>query len=206
MLDDPRIRTALKRQLITADPSIAVFDEFPIWRGDGRADVVAANGSLWGFEIKGEGDGLSRLPSQSRLYDSVFDFSVVVTAKKHLGKLREILPNHWGIEVAEETGGEVGFRKIRAAKKNSRTDKSALVRLFWKSEAMRVLRSHGLTMKPSSLIIDVWQKLSALSHATIATEVLNTLKSRGGCESALRQIQCDDSCTIEPIALRFLGR
>ena len=81
-MNDAIIRSALIRHLVESDPTAAIYEELPLSRGRGRADCAAVNGSLCGFEIKGAGDSLRRLPQQIGYYDRIFEYSTVVVAEK----------------------------------------------------------------------------------------------------------------------------
>ena len=82
-----------------------VQDELPIAGGCLPADVVEiTNNEINGFEIKSDVDTLRRLPNQVKVYSLVFDRCSIVTTKKYLRKVREMVPEWWGIIIA--TDGE----------------------------------------------------------------------------------------------------
>jgi hypothetical protein len=98
-MKDADIRRVLKPRIEEQLHDAVLFEELPLCRS-GRADLAAVNCSLWGYEIKSARDTLNRLPSQILHYDRIFDFSIVVTAEKHLKYVRRIVPNRWGICIA----------------------------------------------------------------------------------------------------------
>src|SRR5689334_18909683 len=83
-LRDKDIRSALVSHLRRTDPEVVIFHELPLSRGERRADVVAINGVLAGYEIKSDGDSLDKLKAQASEYESVFEYVTVVLARRHL--------------------------------------------------------------------------------------------------------------------------
>ena len=78
---DSDIRSILKIDIGSTHPRATIFDEFPVCR-KGRADLVAVNAAIRGYEIKSERDTLTRLPVQVAQYDCIFDFCAVVIAER----------------------------------------------------------------------------------------------------------------------------
>ena len=105
-MGDIDIRMAIVNQIRAADPTTAIFEELPLARGEGCADIAAVNGALWGYELKSSRDSTARLRGQVRNYDRIFDYCLVVTACNHLRNVRKIVPPYWGILVASSTDGK----------------------------------------------------------------------------------------------------
>jgi hypothetical protein len=189
---DPQIRRALIAYLKEKEPDAVIFEELPLLRGAGRADVVSVNGSLDGFEIKSERDSLARLVTQTRNYGSAFEYTTVVVAPKHLKSVRAKIPRGWGIMTAESNAGRVSIVPKRPAWRNHDIDRQALIRLMWRRECVWALRNHGVKAGRNALVIDLWAKLMKLPTKTICREVRNALKARRGSESAGQRKPCGD--------------
>lgn len=188
---DRHIRPALVEYLRLLDPSCAMFHEVPLARGVGRADLVAVNGHISGFEIKSERDSLARLYHQVIHYNLICEYSTIVTAKRHLSEARRIIPPHWGILVVEH-GERVTFQSVRKPKTNRQLDKWALIRLMWKEECVDVLRRHTGETRPNLPVIRYWESLERLSIKVLTTEVREAFKRRNLRRFGQLQTQCDD--------------
>src|SRR5438128_554184 len=117
------IRVALRESERAHDPTAAMFDEMPLRRGDGRADLAVVNGALSGFEIKSGKDSLARLAHQIPLYEAIFDYCHVVVTERHLDAARSSAPSAWGIRLVERLDASVPrFHTIREAWPNRGTD------------------------------------------------------------------------------------
>src|SRR5271170_7013537 len=114
---DVDIRTALRRHLSATcddDPTTLILDELGICSGSVRVDIAVVNGSLKGFEIKSDSDTLDRLANQADAYNKVFDTLSVVVEKRHLKKVRSMVPAWWGIYLAEaRESGDVDLESVR---------------------------------------------------------------------------------------------
>jgi hypothetical protein len=174
---DKHIRSALVKYLRDSDPTCAIFHETPLARGLRRADVLAVNGHIAGFEIKSERDSLTRLAKQVDYYNLVCEFSTIVTAKSHLSKARAIIPQSWGIMTAEgyET---VSIKLIRKPKLNRHLDKWALIRLMWKEECSAIVKKYNRAVKPDLPVIRYWEFLEELSLNILRDETREALKRR----------------------------
>ena len=144
---DSRVRRALREDLLEtlAEPGSCFVDELALPHGAGRADVAVLGARFHGFEIKGERDTLRRLASQVAVYDSVFDFVTIVTADKHLPDVLKIVPQWWGVEVAEPLSGGMFFRPIRPHSANPCVCTAALAQLLHRDSASRLAESIGMT-------------------------------------------------------------
>jgi hypothetical protein len=184
-MNDKAIRSALIARVAAADHDTVIFEELPLCRGIGRADVAAVNGALWGYEIKGKGDSVRRLSKQVDDYQHIFDYCVVAVAPNHLAAARRIVPAHWGIIVACEADGVIVLRQVRKARRNRAVNTEALIRLMWKQEALTALKNHGILLNHRSFVCTIWDTIAAqLRPAEIATEVRIALKARGGFGSS----------------------
>lgn len=176
---DPEIRAVVKRDAMTRHPDIVLLDELPLRRGVGKADVVAVNGELIGYEIKSQADSLARLPRQIPLYDSVFEKTCAVLASKHVSRGERIIPPHWGLVVADRTEGGIVLRELRAATLNAKVNKRFVAMLMWKDEAIKLLRRRGVAVKSTAPVSRVWSiMLDSLSTAELLDGARCALKCR----------------------------
>jgi hypothetical protein len=182
---DPEIRTELHRRLQLrhdSDPNVRIVDEMSVLTGECRIDVALINGRLEGFEIKSAGDSLARLPRQAMAYGRVFDRLTMVCAERHLEAALALLPEWWGIELAEQRGTRTRIVRKRAARANPAVEPRAVAQLLWRSEVLAALEgmdaARGLRSKPRRTL---W---SALVEATPSRElralVREALRSRRG--------------------------
>lgn len=147
-LRDSDVRHAAYGRLLIhaqACPDTLVIDELGLDHGGCRIDIAVINGHIRGIEIKAEADTLARLPRQVAAYGDVVDKASLIVAPKHLEPAMAIVPNWWGIIVAERgvTRG-VKFRRIRPERVNKGVDPLILARLLWRPEAQAILRELGV--------------------------------------------------------------
>jgi len=143
------------------DADTVIVNELGLCQGAARVDVAVINGFIHGFEIKSERDTLDRLPHQSDVYSRALDLATMVTAKKHLSKIRLIVPRWWGLVVAENADNCIVLRELRTAKKNPSVDAFAQAQLLWRDEALHELErralAHGMRAKTRKAL---WEKLA----------------------------------------------
>jgi len=183
-MNDARIRQALHSRVIRYhhdSEKAMVIDELGLHHGQARIDIAVINGELSGFEIKSELDNLSRLHSQVDSYSSVFEKLTLVVAKKFLDPSLDIIPDWWGVIVADRgPRGGVHFERVRSNSRNNNVEPYALAMLLWRNEVIELLRSIGYTGQklkgPRRYLYS--HLVSALSLAEIQSTVCTVLKSR----------------------------
>jgi hypothetical protein len=175
---DQHIREALKKSLRDQDSSAAIIDELPLLRGRGRADLAFVNGEMWGFEIKSEADSLVRLGVQADNYESVFEFNTIVAAKKHLRLARKRIPQNWGIIEARQVDGETKLHPRRQPQRNNKLNNSALARILWKNECVKILRKMGVEVRSQMPVAKIWSLIEELNTRQLCNEVREALKRR----------------------------
>lgn len=196
---DIEIRTKLlESPFLTAlqegDENALCLQEFALTACETRIDVVVFNGSFHGFEIKSDKDNLDRLPHQALSYGKIFEYLYLVVGKRHAVSAAKMLPDYWGIWIAEKINDTVTLdTKFREAKKNTEQDPLAIASMLWRAEALGLLRKFnlddGVKTKPRRVL---WEKLSEyLSLVTLEEEVRRIIKTRGDWRVALKQGQCD---------------
>jgi len=140
LLDDKTIRINLINRLNNqAIKPKAVIEELHVHNGNAIADVVALYKEAHCFEIKGDGDKIERAVKQGYYYNLSFRKITLVTTAKHLAKAINILPEFWGIMVADTKGGKVLLKHSRKAKNNPNFDKTLALLTLWKSEMLNLI-------------------------------------------------------------------
>ncbi len=172
---DIDIRVNLKNYIGIEHVGIAdtvIIDELGICQGESRIDIAVINGEFQGYEIKSEYDTLNRLPGQVELYNKVFDRVTLVTAKNHYAKAIRLIPDWWGIIVAEPNNNGVFLKSIRKAKKNKNTEAFHIAQLLWKDEVISVIKEIVPNAKLSNKNrFDLWSILVSLT----TKDELNTI-------------------------------
>ncbi|MFW7190042.1 sce7726 family protein [Lysinibacillus sp. BNK-21] len=182
-LKDNDIRDVLLNDLYikhSNDTDTKIVNEMGVLHGQSRVDVAVINGVLHGYEIKSESDNLSRLPSQIKDYNLVFERMTIVVQRKYLEDVRKMIPKWWGIILVTSQSNNINLRVLRKGKKNPTLDPFALSSLLWKDEALEILKKRdlqkGYLSKPRKVI---YQKMSeSLSIGEIKYFVNEQLKSR----------------------------
>jgi hypothetical protein len=190
---DIDIRTTLRKtdlEKYQNDGSSLVVEELGIENGDIRIDIAVVNGSLIGYEIKSDADTLERLPAQNEAYNKVFDYLTIIVGRKHEEKASELIPEWWGIKIAERNKkNEIKIVEKRKAKKNKTTDGYCVARLLWRDEALSILASknaeRGFLSKPRSLILQRIVEIMPLNE--LKDTVRYTLKNRKNWRSGEQQ-------------------
>ena len=134
-----------------------------------RADIVLANGKLWGFELKSEADRLTRLSGQIESFSFHFEKFVVVVAERFESRARALLPDGAGLWVAQQDGS----LKERVRPKVMPLTKEAAITLMTASELRGLLACNG-----SSGIKDAARhKLEELAFGLPASDLSNAARN-----------------------------
>lgn len=183
-LRDSDVRQAAYRRLLThaqACPDTLVIDELGLDHGSCRIDIAVINGHIRGVEIKAEADTLVRLPRQVAAYGQVVDKALLIVAPKHLESAIEMVPDWWGVMVAERGATQgVRFRRVRSERANKGIDALVLARLLWRPEAQDLLRVLGVPERElRAPREELYQRIvSLLPLKKLANAVRTALKSR----------------------------
>ena len=180
---DIDIREALRvemRAVHGSDPDTLILEEMGLCQGIVRVDVAVVNGSLHGYEIKSERDTLARLPSQAEIYNRVFDFVTIVTARKHERKVADSVPQWWGISIAVPTVSGLTLHKRRRARQNKQLNPISLVQLLWREETLLALAQLGLAEGLKSKKRDIFSARLAgsVDLTTLSSIVREAVKRR----------------------------
>lgn len=190
-LGDPEIRNALLVDLsrkYLGDPETALIEELGLCRGTVRVDLVVVNGALHGFEIKSDRDSLARLENQVEVYSKVLDHATLVVGRRHAAEATSLLPEWWGVVIADETPIGVQLRRVREDRWNPSRDARALVELVWLDDARRLLDAknalRGFRGRPRR---HVWSRVCELYGLDEIAEIVRShLRTRFAAE-AVRQ-------------------
>lgn len=120
--------------------------EWSIGVGATRVDVAAINGSIIGCEVKSARDNFGRLPSQVKLYSAILDIAVLaVEGPAAAERAGHLLPNWWGIWLAQPTSRGAVLDVVREPGPNPAPDPLSIAQLLWRDEAYLVLDGRGLS-------------------------------------------------------------
>ncbi|WMT19186.1 sce7726 family protein [Parageobacillus toebii] len=189
MLTDFDIRAKLIKRIEKENQNkhYRIIEELSICDGRARADVVVANGFLHGYEIKSDHDTLERLDRQIEWYDMTFDKVTIVVGKKFASNIINLVPEHWGIEVAYlNKFNQVSIKKVRACKKNKNVLGDKLLDLLWNDELKLLLKQNNVknfSRKPKPELKKM--VLESISFSDIRNFTRETLKTRVGWRDSL---------------------
>ncbi len=164
-----------------ACPDTLVIDELGLDHGASRIDIAVINGHIRGLEIKAEADTLERLPRQVAAYSEVVDKASLIVAPRHLDGAMAIIPDWWGIIVADRgTRQGVIFNRVRPERANRAVNPLVLARLLWRPEVQRILEGIGVPKRDlRAPREDLYQRLvTELPARQLAYEVRTALKTR----------------------------
>ena len=185
----------LKEKKFTKNPKeTIIIDEFSCSYSSARIDISILNGSLHGYEIKSERDTLERLPNQIEYYSKIFEYLTVVTTKKYIEKINEIVPVFFGLFIVEKKSNEIKLKKIRSPKKNRNIDYFELSKLLWKDELKELLKKNEIKKVSSLTRLELTKKVAEnISPNTIKSFILKKLKNRA-IERAVSIQELYDDC------------
>jgi hypothetical protein len=195
MTCDADIRPFLRQRLAQEHPgdSVLFLEEFPLYGGDVRADMVALNGSLHGYEIKSARDTLQRLRNQIEAYGAVFDRASIVVAECHVDPVMSLVPDWWEVLLVQCVGGGVCFKTRQRGRSNPNREAGAVVALLWKAEAFALLVSLGLDggMRSASMAEMMDKLTKSVPVKQLAVLVRQKLRARGDWLAASRRKRGD---------------
>jgi hypothetical protein len=177
---DKIVREKLIKTLLEQHDTLGVMQELEVARGRVRADVVKlSGGNIHAYEIKSDLDTLRRLPRQIRHYNEVFSTVTLVVGVDHVVEALYLIPDWWGVIVAELDNTEVRLSPIRQVQQNSYTDYEAISDLLRKHELMKVLNTTSVgscrSMSKQRLVQEARQELS---KETLVEQLASTLLAR----------------------------
>lgn len=190
VMNEIKIREKLIKELAKQHQYNTEFlAELPIANFSRRIDLVMANGSLSGFEIKSELDTLNRLDGQLKTYTQYFENVTVVCATKHLKSVINITPSNVGI--LEFDGKQfVSHRESTASKIEKKEWISFLNVIGLKA----LLKGHK--QKVSGLKSELITKAMNLSYDEIRLFILDYLKQQFPIMEQYRQERQDKKLNL----------
>lgn len=184
-LFDRDIRQSLRHDHLKhyyEDECARVVEELDVMAGDSlaRVDISIINGQLLGFEIKSDRDNLDRLPNQVKVYSRVFDLVTIIAGPKHVCKLDSIVPEYFGIMVAErDLVKGMSLTIERPARLNPEQDAYAVASLLWTNEAKSILQQYGFKGLSKLRSWELSRKIAeSLTLAEVSACVRAALKKR----------------------------
>ena len=176
MLRDRDIRVNLSVYLEKILPEHGkICHEQTFHNGKVVADLVtASNGGLHIYEIKGDSDNIERIVRQSFYYNKCAPKLTLVTTKKHAQKALNLLPEFWGLIIADNSKERVSLRYIRKSKNNHEFSKKTALLTLWKSELTAAYRN-SVGFEPKSKATRE-HLAEALSHRLTKRETINLLR------------------------------
>lgn len=195
-MNDLIIRKKLKEYLYSKNRSQLLIDELSCCQGAVRIDLASINDSLHWFEIKSEVDTLSRLPMQSLGYNYIFETLTIVTCSNHVSNIKNIVPNWWGIWVADGSKESIRFIEFKEAQKNPNRDAFLIASLLWKEEAKKVLMEHtSCLIKNNMNRYDLWEYIAQnIPIDKLNNIICEMIKVRGDWRSAAKRVSNGDLC------------
>jgi hypothetical protein len=189
MLDDFKIRNAFQKQFKLENKS-KLIEELDLNLGKARVDLIQFGDFVTGYEIKSDKDTLSRLKTQSAIYNHSLEKIVLITGEKLIASALETTPPWWGITLARFRNNKIQFKKIRNAKLNPFFDPTSLLDLLWKDELIGILKNYKVpgTLKNKTKY-ELKSKLATIApYAELKLQATFALKSRKPHKAVPQQI------------------
>lgn len=201
---DRDIRNSLKKERFKEhfdDPDTIIVDELGLRHGVSRVDIAVVNGFLHGYEIKSNSDTLFRLSNQVSIYSKVLDYATIVVGEKHTSKVKDQIPEWWGIQVVcSSESGKIEFKDERIYENNPEIDPIALAELLWRPEVVEILKARnvpGKTLrKPRAYLYRFLSEMVTLKE--LRDLVRQQLKLREGWRGLKPPLSNDDLSTPIP--------
>lgn len=147
-MNDPEIRAVLLARL-RSDPSLFIREEHGVGYQSIRTvvfDVLTVSEIIHGYEIKSDGDSLTRLRTQEPACSAVCDRVTIVVGASHTKAVVRRVPDWWGIE--EAAGDDsILLRVVREARDNASPNATAIADMLWCDELRQVARRFGFRSK-----------------------------------------------------------
>lgn len=143
------IEQLINQNLLTSEDTI--INELNLGDFSRRVDLaVIRKNKIYAYEIKSEGDSLTRLKPQVEKYLEYFDKVTVITAPKHTSKALQMTPGNVGIwEISAST-----ISIIRKGKLSTKIDKLKFIDFMTVADLIKFAKSEGIALsnyKRSSL-------------------------------------------------------
>lgn len=150
MLNDKKIRNELIKRLLNKKlEKNNIFEEIAVKRGLAIVDVLANFKTPHCYEIKSDVDSLTRLKNQSIYFSDTFKKVTLITTKKHVLKAKALIPEWWGITIAEEKKEKITLKAYRKSGLNPKNTTEPLLSMLWNEELRSALNNFNTEVKSS---------------------------------------------------------
>lgn len=180
--NDKVVRKKLIQTLLGSADTTGVIEELEIARGKARVDIVrVSKATIHAYEIKSDVDTLTRLPRQARYYNQIFSTVTLVVGANHVIEALYVIPDWWGVIVAEVHDGELCLNEIRHAQSNKSINYDSIYDLMRKHELVQLLDECTTCMSYSGMSKPrlVNEAKRELSTDFFTTQLSKVLLSRG---------------------------
>lgn len=155
-----------------------VVNEMAVAGKERRADLVVANGKLQAFEIKSDADNLDRLKGQIGTFRAYFDKTTIVCGLKHAQPILDTICDRVEVWVISSQGTQVRWRQARRGVTEPVSDRERILSFLPKKDAIRALRSAGLSCSWDTPRTDLIYWAKSMSVIALKKAVLAYVKSR----------------------------
>ena len=170
MLSDKEIRKPLLKFLYSNKKNIKIIEELDVHGA--IVDIATINKNYFcGYEIKSDRDTLQRLSTQMQIYNYVFDKITIVICPSKLFDVTNVIPNFWGIIIANLENYNINLVQIRTPELNTNINIQWLSKKLWKSDIVRILKKKNLYKGQS------WHCRDGLLRILMDNSSLDELKS-----------------------------
>ena len=180
-MNDYQIRQALLAQTLAPwvkHPDSLVVEEAGM--GGGAVDVLVVSTVLHGYEIKSDDDTLKRLPDQAEAFSATCEFMTLVTTSKHLDKALAVVPQRWGVLLAEKVPDGIAIAEHRKPWRNPGHDVARVIALLWTDELKKALRGAKVRGANRMRSIELQQAFREVMGDQALARAITILKAREG--------------------------
>lgn len=154
-----------------------LISELTVGNWTRRTDIVLANGSLWGFELKSESDSLTRLAGQVETFSNYFEKLIVVVAARFEEKAQKLLEEssakNVGLWVESNQKIKERIRPVLQPLKSQ-----AAIDLMTVVELRRVLSQNGVRISGACRRAELVETALELPAAVLAAAARFAIKNR----------------------------
>lgn len=154
-----------------------LISELTVGNWTRRTDIVLANGSLWGFELKSESDSLVRLAGQVETFSNYFEKLIVVVASRYEDKAQKLLEESRATNVGlwVENGQKI---KERIRPTYQALEPLRAIELMTVIELRRMLIRNGRKVTDPCRRAELVEQAMEFSVETLATAARSAIKDR----------------------------
>ncbi|WP_166520907.1 sce7726 family protein [Modestobacter roseus] len=211
LVQEGSLREATLRRLRRRWPTQSgalVIEELGTHFGASRIDIAVVDLGLHGYELKSDLDNLSRLPKQIDAFNEVFDYTSIVLTQRHLAEAFLLVPDSWGILIAEPTPRSVALRSWRRPALNREVEPLHVAGLLWRDELAEQLASMGASERLSSATrLELMHRLIQEAQGAELREIVSSrLRGRRGWRGGPTPLPDGEISPNANTSSRFLDR